>query len=52
VLFRSGTIEHEGELASASDKDGLVREMIIILQSKIENKYNVSVKLEIKEKKL
>ena len=47
-----GTIEHEGEWASASDKEGLVREMIMVLTSKIESKYNVSVKLEIKEKKL
>lgn len=47
-----GTLSHEGALASSSQKDGLVREMIIILQNMIENKYNVSVKLNIKEKKL
>jgi len=46
-----GTIEHEGDLSSAMDKDALVKEMIIALQSKIESKYSVSVKLEIKEKR-
>jgi len=46
-----GTIEHEGDFSSTMDKDGLVKEMIISLQSKIESKYAISVKLEVKEKK-
>jgi len=47
-----GTIEFEGEEASSTQKDALVREMIGILERMIENKYSVAIKLEIKEKKL
>lgn len=40
-----GVIDWEGEEASMSQKDGLVREMIVILQNMVENKYNVAIKL-------
>lgn len=43
-----GKIDHQGEESSASGKESLIKEMLMILESKIENKYNVAVKLTVK----